>query len=161
MDKITLMLSNLKYDLLRLIEPYKHTSISTIDSDIENQIEKVSKKAVVASGNIIVNTLIFIIDGAKFLHYFLIDEFDKYMNIQNSESIQYVNITHPPDDKSDAFSETNEDSDKNEQANEDYDEITNNEEEEIKDIKEIEEKKHEPSTSWFGFGGSKDKLKDE
>lgn len=153
MDKITLMLSNIKYDLLRLIEPYKHTSISTMDADIENHIEKVSKKAVVASGNVFINTLIFIIDGTKFLHYFLLDEFNKYMNIQNSESIQYVNITDPPDDKSDEVSETNEDSDKNE----DYDEITNNEEE----IKEIKEKKHEPISSWFGFGGSKDKLKDK
>ena len=153
MDKITLMLSNIKYDLLRLIEPYKHTSISTMDADIENHIEKVSKKAVVASGNVFINTLIFIIDGTKFLHYFLLDEFNKYMNIQNSESIQYVNITDPPDDKSDEVSETNEDSDKNE----DYDEITNNEEE----IKEIKEKKHEHISSWFGFGGSKDKLKDK
>ena len=79
------------------------------------------------------------------------------MNIQNSESIQYVNITHPIDDKSDEVSETNEDSDANEETNEDYDKIINNEEE----IKEIEEKKHEPTTSWFGFGGSKDKSKQE
>ena len=157
MDNISLMIKNFKYDLLRLIEPYKHTSISTMDADIENQLEKVSKKAVVASGNIIVNTLIFIIDGAKFLHYFLLDEFNKYMNIQNSESIQYVNITHPIDDKSDKVSETNEDSDANEETNEDYDKIINNEEE----IKEIEENKHEPTTSWFGFGGSKDKSKQE
>tara|TARA_X000000950_G_scaffold142486_1_gene176641 strand:+ start:16958 stop:17431 length:474 start_codon:yes stop_codon:yes gene_type:complete len=157
MDKITLMLSNLKYDLFRLIEPYKHTSISTMDADIENQLEKVSKKVVVASGNVFINILIYAIDGAKFLHYFLIDEFNKYMNIQNSESIQYVNITHPIDDKSDEVSETNEDSDANEETNEDYDKIINNEEE----IKEIEEKKHEPTTSWFGFGGSKDKSKQE
>lgn len=157
MDKITLMLSNLKYDLFRLIEPYKHTSISTMDADIENQLEKVSKKVVVASGNVFINTLIYAIDGAKFLHYFLIDEFNKYMNIQNSESIQYVNITHPIDDKSDEVSETNEDSDAKEETNEDYDKIINNEEE----IKEIEEKKQEPTTYWFGFGGSKDKLKDE
>ena len=79
------------------------------------------------------------------------------MNIQNSESIQYVNITHPIDDKSDKVSETNEDSHANEETNEDYDKIINNEEE----IKEIEEKKHEPTTSWFGFCVSKDKLKDE
>ena len=157
MDKITLMLSNLKYDLFRLIEPYKHTSISTMDADIENQLEKVSKKVVVASGNVFINTLIYAIDGAKFLHYFLIDEFNKYMNIQNSESIQYVNITHPIDDKSDEVSETNEDSDAKEETNEDYDKIINNEEE----IKEIEEKKHEPTISWFGFGGSKDKSKQE
>ena len=118
MDKITLMLSNLKYDLFRLIEPYKHTSISTMDADIENQLEKVSKKVVVASGNVFINTLIYAIDGAKFLHYFLIDEFNKYLNIQNSESIQYVNITHPIDDKSDEVSETNEDSDAKEETNE-------------------------------------------
>ena len=118
---------------------------------------KVSKKVVVASGNVFINTLIYAIDGAKFLHYFLIDEFNKYMNIQNSESIQYVNITHPIDDKSDEVSETNEDSDANEETNEDYDKIINNEEE----IKEIEENKHEPTTSWFGFGGSKDKSKQE
>ena len=120
-------------------------------------LEKVSKKAVVATGNIFINTLIYAIDGAKFLHYFLIDEFNKYMNIQNSESIQYVNITHPIDDKSDEVSETNVDSDAKEETNEDYDKIINNEEE----IKEIEEKKHEPTISWFGFGGSKDKSKQE
>lgn len=149
MDKITLMITNLKYNLLRLIEPYKHTSISTIDDDIENQIEKVSKKAAVASGNIVVNTLICIIDAPKCLHYFLLSEYDKYMNIQNSESIQYVNTTYQPDDITSEVSETNED----------YDEITNNEEEEEEE--EIKEKKHEPTTSWFGFCVLKEKFKDE
>lgn len=152
MDKITLMLSNLKYDLFRLIEPYKHTSISTMDADIENQIEKVSKKAVVATGNIFINTLIYAIDVAKIFNNFLIDEFDKYMNIQNSDELQYVHIKEDSDSENNDISneeEEKKDEEDDEQLykahDETLDKIINNEE-------KIEEKKHEPTTTWFGFG---------
>ena len=159
MDKITLILSNIKFDLFRLIEPYKHTSISTMDADIENQLEKVSKKVVVASGNVFINTLIYAIDGAKFLHYFLIDEFDKYMNIQNSDELQYVHIIEDNDSENNDIS--NEEEKKNEKDEEDDEQLYKAHDEALDKIIDNEEKKHEPTTSWFGFGASKDKSKQE
>ena len=162
MDNIYLMIKNFKYDLLRLIEPYKHTSISTIDADIENQIEKVSKKTVVATGNVFINTLIYLIDSAKYLHFLLLSEFQQYMNIQNTDELQYVHI------KEDIHSENNDISNEEEEEKEDdeqlykahdeaLDEIINNEEE---NNIEIIDKKQLYNTSWFGFCYN-DKVKNE
>ena len=163
MDNISLMIKNFKYDLLRLIEPYKHTSISTIDSDIENQIEKVSKKTVVATGNVFINTLIFLIDSAKYLHFFLLSEFEQYMNIQNTDEIQYVHIKEDNDSENNDIS--NEEEKKDEEDEEDDEQLYKAHDEALDNIINNEEEKTNSNEklvtkSWFGFT-YKEKVKDE
>ena len=150
MAYITTILKNLEIDLYRLIEPYKHTSISTMDADIENQLEKVSKKCVVASGNVFINILIFAIDSVMYLNYIFLSEFDMLINNKNTFDNQYVNVNE-----------------KDVNTNEDYDEIQDNDK--IQDNDEIidnDEKNYDKThvdesySYWFGIK-FKNKLKDE
>ena len=162
MAYITTILKNLEIDLYRLIEPYKHTSISTMDADIENQLEKVSKKCVVASGNVFINILIFAIDSVMYLNYIFLSEFDMLINNKNTFDNQYVNVNEKDVNTNEDYDEI-QDNDKIQDNDEiiDNDKIQDNDEIIDNDEKNYDKTHVDESYSyWFGIK-FKNKLKDE
>ena len=105
MDVLNTMASKFVKYITNIVNPYKHNTSESVDADgdIENQIEKFSKKGAVITGNVIVNLLILKVDMLLYLSSMVQTYFKNMLETTDNEHenilLEHINNEESSDDE--------------------------------------------------------------
>tara|TARA_B110000305_G_C18848892_1_gene363606 strand:+ start:148 stop:516 length:369 start_codon:yes stop_codon:yes gene_type:complete len=105
MDVLNTMASKFVNYITNFVNPYKHNTSESVenDGDIENQIEKFSKKGAVITGNVIVNLLILKVDMLLYLSSMVQTYFKTMLETTDNEHenilLEHINNEENSDDE--------------------------------------------------------------